>query len=368
MTPTKFKAAVLLVSFSHASKSHDSPKKEPGPQPTYAIEELPVPDLGPLEVLVKLSATGVCGTDLALASGVLGPTCPILGHEGVGRIAKVGSALMSEEAIQVGDRVGVSWVRDVCGRCTACLADGGEARCLDQIHSGRKVNGTFGQYTVVPARYLIPLPDGPTDEQLAPILCAGVTAYKALKVCGATPGQWIGIWGSGGAVGSMALQYARAMGYRTVAIDAGDEKGALSKATGADVYIDVLHTKDVPGAVASLTRGHGVSAALAIAGKATAYEDALKSVAPFGTLVCVGIPPPSELVSFHPLLLIDKGIRVIGSMVGTRGDMREAVEFVVSGRVTPDVQVIEFDQITNILDPKVANNVGLPRKSLCREG
>ncbi|KAL3441888.1 chaperonin 10-like protein [Aspergillus insuetus] len=341
MTPTTFKAAVLLG---------------PGSQPKYAIEELPVPDVGPLDVLVKLSATGICGTDLALASGVLGPTCPILGHEGVGRIAKVGSALTSGKVIRVGDRVGVSWVRDVCGRCTACLADGGEARCLEQIHSGRKVNGTYGQYTVVPSRYLIPLPEGPTDEQLAPILCAGVTAYKSLKVCGATPGQWIGISGSGGAVGTMALQYARAMGYRTVAIDAGDEKGALSKANGADAYVDVLQTKDVPGAVASFTKGQGVNAALVIVGKGSAYEDALHSVAPFGSLVCVGIPPPTELVSFHPLLLIDKGIRVIGSMVGTRGDMHEAVEFVVSGRVVPDVQVVEFDQITEILDPTVASN------------
>jgi propanol-preferring alcohol dehydrogenase len=157
----------------------------------------------------------------------------------------------------------------------------------------------------------------------------------------------------------MALQYGRAMGYRTVAIDAGDEKGALSKANGADAYIDVLQTKDVPGAVASYTKGQGVSAVLVIAGKSTAYEGALPSVAPFGTLVCVGIPPPTELVSFHPLLLIDKGIRVIGSMVGTRGDMQEAVEFVVSGRVVPDVQVVDFDQITEILDPTVANNVRL---------
>ncbi|KAL2839345.1 chaperonin 10-like protein [Aspergillus pseudoustus] len=340
MAPTHFTAALLV---------------EPGSQPKYAIRQLPLPTLGPLDVLVKLSATGVCGTDLALASGVLGPTYPILGHEGVGRIAQVGSALTSDTGILVGKRVGVSWVRDVCGRCTACLADGGEARCLEQIHSGRKVNGTLGQYTVVPSRYIIPLPEGPSDEQLAPVLCAGVTAYKALKVCGATPGQWVGIWGSGGAVGSMALQYARAMGYRTVAIDAGEQKGILSKANGADAYIDVVQTKSVPSAVLSSSKDRGVSAALVIAGKASAYESALQSVAPFGTLVCVGIPPPAELVSFHPLLFIDKGIRLIGSMVGTRGDMQEAVEFVVSGRVAPDVQVVQFDQIVEILNPKVAN-------------
>jgi propanol-preferring alcohol dehydrogenase len=147
------------------------------------------------------------------------------------------------------------------------------------------------------------------------------------------------------------------MGYRTVAIDAGEQKGDVSKANGADVYVDVLKTKDVPSAVASLTQGQGVSAALVTAGKASAYQDALNSVAPFGSLVCVGIPPPTEQVSFHPLLLIDKGIQVIGSMVGTREDMREAVEFVVSGKVVPEVQVVEFDQLISIMDPKCVNQV-----------
>jgi propanol-preferring alcohol dehydrogenase len=109
--------------------------------------------------------------------------------------------------------------------------------------------------------------------------------------------------------------------------------------------------------VASFTQGQGVSAALAIAGKASAYQAALHSIAPFGTLVCVGIPPLCEEVSFHPLLLIDKGIRIIGSAVGTREDIGETVEFLVSGKVVPDVQVVEFDQLISILDPKHANEV-----------
>ncbi|KAL4883186.1 hypothetical protein BJY04DRAFT_226660 [Aspergillus karnatakaensis] len=329
MAVTSYKAIVLT---------------EPGPEPKYELQELPLPALGPSDVLVKLSATGVCGTDLGLAAGALGPTQSILGHEGVGRIVKLGSAVANDPSIRIGQRTGVSWIRDVC-----------EPRCIEQIHSGRKVDGTFGQYTVVPSRYLIPLPDGPSDEQLAPILCAGVTAYKALKLCAVSSEQWVGVIGSGGAVGSMALQYAKAMGYRTVAIDAGAEKGRISRDHGADEYIDVLQIEDVPAAVASITGGHGVAAALAIAGKASAYKAALHSIAPFGTLVCVGIPPLSEEVSFHPLLLIDKGIRIIGSAVGTRDDIREAVELLVSGKVVPDVQVIEFDKLISVLDPKCAN-------------
>lgn len=321
--------------------------------------ELPLPDLGPLDVLVKLSATGVCGTDSALASGALGPTRRILGHEGIGRIAQVGSALTAEPSIQVGQRTGVSWVRDVCGHCAMCLKEGGEPRCLEQFHSGRKIDGTFAQYTIVPSRYLIPVPEGPPDERLAPIMCAGATAYKALKICGATPGQWIAVSGAGGAVGGLALQYARSMGYRTIAIDAGDEKGRSCKTYGADFYVDVLHERDTPAAVARATQDQGVSAVLVTVGKATAYEDAFRMLAPFGALVCVGIPSPDEKVTFHPLVLIDRGIRVIGSMVGTRGDIQEAIDFVSRGAVVPDVEVISFDRLADITELNCSKKVSV---------
>ncbi|KAL2810062.1 hypothetical protein BJX63DRAFT_403076 [Aspergillus granulosus] len=216
--------------------------------------------------------------------------------------------------------VGVSWVHDICGRYRAYVADSSEARYLEQIHPGRKVNSTFGKYTVVPSRYLIPLPERPTDQQLSPVLCVGVTAYKVLKVCGATSRQWIGISRSGGAVESMALQYTQSMGYRTTAIDAEEEKGVLSKAKRAGVYR--CSPNERPSRGNSIPNERSVSAALAIAGKASAYEDALKSVAHCGSLVCIGIPPPTELVRCHPLLLVDNGIRVVRSMVDTRGDFR----------------------------------------------
>lgn len=316
-----------------------------------------MPDLGPLDVLVKLSATGVCGTDSILASGLLGPTRRILGHEGIGRIAQVGSALTDEPSIQVGQRTGVSWVRDVCGHCATCLKEGGELRCLEQFHSGRKIDGTFAHYTIVPSRYLIPVPEGPPDEHLAPITCAGVTAYKALKICGATPGQWIAVSGAGGAVGGLAFQYARSMGYRTIAIDAGDEKGRSCKAYGADIYVDVLHERDTPEAVARATQHQGVSAVLVTVGKATVYEDAFRMLAPFGALVCAGIPSSDGKVTFHPLVLIDQRTRVIGSMVGTRGDIQEAIDLVSRGVVVPEVEVISFDRLADITEINCSKRV-----------
>ncbi|KAE8327213.1 chaperonin 10-like protein [Aspergillus sergii] len=313
---------------------------------SFEITTVPVPELGPTDLLVKLSATGICGTDLALASGKLGPCCRILGHEGIGRVVKIGVGLR-EGSVKIGDRVGVSWVRDSCAECVMCL-HGEETRCVKQIHSGRVVDGTLAQYTVVPFRHLICLPEGLPDEQLAPIMCAGVTAYKALKICGAVPGQWVAISGAGGGVGAMAIQYAHAMGYRVLAIDAGEQKSGYCLRLQAEAYVNVLEHQNIGSVVNDITGNQGAAAVLVAAGSAQAYEDAFGMLAAFGTLVCIGIPAPSQRVMFHPLNFIDKGIRVIGSMVGSRGDMNEAFQFVQRRLVIPEVQTIGMDDLPSL--------------------
>jgi len=313
----------------------------------FVLRDQPLPVLGPSEVLVQLSVSGVCGTDMALASGKLGPCQSILGHEGVGRVVQLGSAVTTAH-VKLGQRVGVAWMRDICGTCSMCLKEAGETRCLEQIHSGRKVDGTFAEYTVVPVRYILQLQEGLSDEEVAPILCGGVTVYKALKICGAIPGQWLAISGAGGGVGSLGIQYAKSMGYRVVGIDGGIEKESYCKRLGAEVYIDFTRAKNVPAAVLEATEGQGVSAVLAVAGTARAYQQSFEMMAPFGTLVCIGIPPPSERVSFHPLDFIDMGFTVIGSAVGTRGDVLEALKFVKRGHVTPTIQKVGLDKLNSI--------------------
>jgi propanol-preferring alcohol dehydrogenase len=183
---------------------------------------------------------------------------------------------------------------------------------------------------------------------LAPILCGGVTIYKGLKICGATPGQWIVISGAGGGVGALGIQFSKAMGYRTIAIDAGKVKGEYCLSLGAEVYIDLTTAADVPLVVREKTGGRGASAALVTAGSGKAYQDALGMLGPFGRLVCIGIPPPSQLVTFHPLLFIDMGITVIGSAVGTRLDIQEAISFVERGLVRPTVQMTTLDKLSAI--------------------
>lgn len=314
----------------------------------FSVRSLPIPQLQPWEVLVKLSVSGICGTDVALAAGHAGPARDVLGHEGVGRVTRVGTGV-DPSIVRSGDRVGVAWVRDVCGRCSCCREPGGETRCLEQLNSGRKWDGTFAEYCVVPSRYVLVLPDDPSlpDEVVAPILCAGVTAYKALKSCGATPGEWVAVVGAGG-VGGLAIQYASAMGYRVVAVDVGSEKEAFCRKAGADAYFDALD-KDMATSLKSLTQdGAGARSVIVAAGSGKAYQSALDLVAAFGTLVCVGIPPPNETMSLHPLVLIDRGITVLGTLVGTRTETLEALDFVRRGVVTPAVNIIGLEELSDV--------------------
>lgn len=292
--------------------------------------------------------TSICGSDYGMAAGHLGPVRTVLGHEGVGRIVAAGasaSLLAGGECVEVGQRVAVCLCRDTCGRCDYCTASDaleGTCRCAEKIFSGVKYDGTFAQFAIVQARYAQPLParfDGVPDELVAPVLCGGVTAYKALKCCGLTPGQWIAVPGAAGGVGAFAVAYGRAMGYRVIGMDVGKKKEAYVLSHGAEGYVDVSEVKDgVSKEVARLTGGRGVDAVVVTAGSGDAYRTALEMLAPFGTLMCVGIPPPDAFVHFHPMKLIDAGIKITGSMTGTRKDVLEALEFVSRGVVVPTVQ------------------------------
>ncbi|KAI9146907.1 alcohol dehydrogenase [Paramyrothecium foliicola] len=312
----------------------------------FEVAKLEVPVPGPLEVLVRLTVTGICGTDIALASGVLGPTKDILGHEGVGYAVKIGESVPKDQ-VSIGDRIGIAWLRDICGVCPYCLHPGGETRCVEQLNSGRKIDGTFAEYALVPSRYLVVIPKrfNIPDEHIAPILCGGVTAYAALKKSGGVAGQWVVISGAGGGVGGFAIQYAKAMGYRTIAIDLGDSKRNFCLSLGADHFIDSLTIPNPKDLVDTVTQGGGASIILACSGSGEAYTKAIGLLGPFGKLVCVGIPPPDQLASFHPLLFIDKGTTIMGAAVGTKQDILEAVEFVQRGLVTPRILRKRLDDL-----------------------
>jgi len=175
-----------------------------------------------------------------------------------------------------------------------------------------------------------------------------VTAYKALKTCGATPGEWVAIVGASGGVGGLAVQYAKAMGYRVAAVDVGSAGKEFCLRSGADEYFDALDGGTIT-ALKSLTLNRaGVKASIVTAGSGKAYQNGLDMLSVFGTLVCVGIPPPPEVLSFHPLVVIDRGIRIIGTLVGTRTETIEALEFVRRGVVKPITNTIHLEDLRDL--------------------
>ncbi|KAF5605585.1 alcohol dehydrogenase 2 [Fusarium pseudoanthophilum] len=325
-------------------------------KPTFEIKQLPRPVPGPNEVLIRLSLTSLCGSDLGMALGHMGPVGKILGHEGVGKVAELGSNISHmDPSVQVGQRVGIAWIRDICGSCSMCIdiANEGETRCVEALHSAKAYDGTFAEYTLVPLRYLARIPpafDDIPDEEIAPILCGGVTAYKAIKNCNLTPGQWVVISGAGGGVGALGVAYAHAMGYRVIAVDAGPGKEEYCKSQGAEHYVDALSGVDAGKQVKDLTDGQGAKAVVVTATAAAAYQKAFDMLGPFGTLMCVSILPEDVKINFHPLWFIDNGWTVKGSAVGTRADILEALQFVKRRLVIPKIKWANLEDIEGLME------------------
>ncbi|KXG50026.1 uncharacterized protein PGRI_059930 [Penicillium griseofulvum] len=178
-------------------------------------------------------------------------------------------------------------------------------------------------------------------------MCGGVTAYKALKVANLAKGSWVGISGAAGGVGLLALSYAKQMGYQPIAIDGGEKRRLACMGAGAGVYLDFEKEDNLRSAMHLQTNGKLCSAIIVCAGATAAYEEALNCLDYHGTLVAVGIPPPTAKISLHPLPLIDYGIRIVGSIAGDRVDIAEAAEFVRKDLVKPRITEIGVHELEN---------------------
>lgn len=305
------------------------------------IKEVEKPTLNYGEVLVKIEACGVCHTDLHAAHGdwPVKPKLPLIpGHEGVGIVVEVAEGVKS---IKVGDRVGIPWLYSACGECEYCLS-GQETLCENQLNGGYSVDGGYAEYCKAPADYVARIPKDVDPVEIAPILCAGVTTYKALKVSEAKPGEWVAIYGIGG-LGHIALQYAKAMGLNVVAVDISDEKSRLAKDLGADIVINGL--KENPVEVIKQKVG-GVQAAISVAVSRVAFEQAYQSVKRGGFVVVVGLPNDQLPIPIFDTVL--NGVTVRGSIVGTRKDMQEAIDFAVRGKVKPIIERAKLEDINEV--------------------
>lgn len=306
-----------------------------------AIEMLPIPEPGPGEILVKLTATGVCHTDLHAARGdwAVKPPLPLVpGHEGVGHAAMIGAGVTH---VREGDAVGVPWLHDACGTCEYCLT-GWETLCPAQHNTGYSVNGTYAQYVLAKADYVGRLPKDANLEEIAPILCAGVTTYKGLKETEAHPGQWIAVSGIGG-LGHIAIQYAKAMGFRVAALDVRDAQLELARDLGSDVVVDARDS----GAVKSLVKqSGGMHGVLVTAVSTDAFSQAIGIVRRKGTVVLNGLPPGEFATPVLPVVL--KRITIRGSIVGNREDLAEALDFAVAGKVRAQVSVEPLESVNDV--------------------
>lgn len=305
------------------------------------IDEAPVPEPGPGQIQVAIQASGVCHTDLHAAEGdwPVKPQPPFIpGHEGVGFVSGVGAGVTH---VKEGDRVGVPWLYSACGHCEHCMG-GWETLCEGQQNTGYSVNGGFAEYVVADPDYVGHLPSTVSFTELAPVLCAGVTVYKGLKVTDTKPGDWVVISGIGG-LGHMAVQYAKAMGLNVAAVDIDDAKLDLATRLGATAVVNAK--KEDPAAFIKKEIGgaHGV---LVTAVSSIAFEQALGMVRRGGTIALNGLPPGSFPLPIFDMVL--NGVTVRGSIVGTRLDLQESLQFAGDGKVQATISLDTVDNINDI--------------------
>jgi propanol-preferring alcohol dehydrogenase len=290
-----------------------------------SVESVEMRPLEQGQVRVKVEASGLCHTDIHAAHGdwPVKPSPPFIpGHEGVGIVTELGPAVTE---LAVGDRVAMPWLGYACGTCDYCVS-GWETLCLDQKNMGYGIDGGFGEYATAYARYVVKVPDGIDPYDAAPLTCAGVTTYKAVKLAGTKAADLVAVFGVGG-LGHLAIQYAHLEGGSVVAVDITDEKLRLSRELGAEHTVNAA--KEDP--VAAIKKLGGAHQAIATAVSPQAFEQAYQSLRRGGTLVLVGLPAENDidLPIFQTVL---NGINIVGSIVGTRTDLRRVFDLHAAGK------------------------------------
>ncbi|MFT4725370.1 MAG: propanol-preferring alcohol dehydrogenase [Colwellia sp.] len=314
------------------------------------IKQLDKPTISSHEVLVKVHACGVCHTDLHACHGdwPVKPKMPLVpGHEGVGEIVEVGEQV---KHFNLGDRLGIPWLYSACGYCDYCLS-GNENLCLLQQNAGYSVDGSYAEYCKADGNYVVKIPDEISYVDAAPLFCAGVTTYKALKVSTAKPGEWVAIFGIDG-LGHLAVQYAVAMGLNVIAIDTGTEKLKLAKDLGASFCLD-FKSDDVVARV--LAETGGVHASICTAVSKSGFEQSYQVIRRGGKCVLVGLPAEDMPLPIFDTVL--NGVSVVGSIVDTRKDLVECLDFAARGKVKAITIEKSLEDINDIFEDMINSEI-----------
>jgi propanol-preferring alcohol dehydrogenase len=314
------------------------------------FKKIPVQQPGPDEVLVNIKYSGVCHTDLHAVNGdwPLATKLPLVGgHEGAGVVVARGELVTD---IEIGDHAGVKWLNGSCLTCDFCQQSD-EPLCAKALLSGYTVDGTFQQYCIAKAAHVARIPKDVPLDAIAPVLCAGITVYKGLKESGARPGQTVAIVGAGGGLGSLAQQYAKAMGLRIIAIDTGAEKKKMClESLGADSFVDFATSSNLVKDVQAATEdGLGPHAVLLVAVNEKPFQQAAEYVRPRGTVVCIGLPAGAYLKApvFESVI---KMVTIKGSYVGNRKDSAEAIDFYRRGLIRAPFKVVGLSELPMVYE------------------
>jgi alcohol dehydrogenase, propanol-preferring len=314
------------------------------------IRELPVPQPGPGQVLVRMQASGLCHTDIHAANGdwPVKPTAPFTpGHEGVGTVEELGRGAGLHRP---GERVAIAWLGSACGHCPYCIS-GWETLCESQQNSGYSVDGAWAEYAVADDRYVVTVPDGISSFDAAPLTCAGVTTFKAVKVSAIQPGQTAAVFGIGG-LGHLAVQYARVLGGRVIAVDIENAKLDLARELGADHVVNARETDPVQ-AIRDLG---GADVAVCLATSPRAFEQAFGSLRRGGRLVCVALPADDQMTV--PIFdTVIGGKSIIGSIVGTRNDLADVFALHAAGRTKVIAEERRLEDVNACIDDVLASRV-----------
>jgi len=314
------------------------------------IEDRPIPSPGPGQVLVRLEACGLCHTDIHAVRGdwPVKPGLPFVpGHEGVGIVERVGEGVRSRA---VGQRVAMPWLGHACGECRYCI-DGRENLCESQYNTGYSFDGGYAEYALADARFATPVPAGISPLDAAPLTCAGVTTYAAVKAARVVPSERVAVFGVGG-LGHLAVQYARLVGAQVLAVDVRQDKLALAQELGADHTINAAETDPVE-AISALG---GADVALVLAVAPSVFDQAFRSLNRGGRMVLVSLPAEGTLtVPIFDTVL--KGISIIGSIVGTRQDLVEVFDLHAAGRTKVVAAERELRDVNQAMNEVISGTV-----------
>jgi propanol-preferring alcohol dehydrogenase len=314
------------------------------------IKDIPTPQPGPDDVLVRIETSGLCHTDIHASRGdwPVKPTPPFVpGHEGIGHIERIGSSVTTRK---VGDRVAIAWLGSACGSCRYCIS-GWETLCESQRNSGYSVNGAFAEYVVVPAAFATRVPDAVSSRDAAPLTCAGVTTYKAIKVAKVAPAETVAVFGVGG-LGHLAVQYARIAGAFVIGVDVHESKLELATELGADHVVNAAEVDPVE-AIQALG---GADVAVALAASSESFDQAYRSLRRGGRLVCVALPADGSFsVPIFDTVL--NGKTIVGSIVGTRNDLEDVFALHAAGRTKVVSVERKLDEVNESMDEVLAGDV-----------